>query len=252
MNRLAAAALVATILCALDCSSSSQGGTSSCATNGSCPNRAAPDPAEVMQCESALSDPKCGGAFQIYFDCAFRQEKCTTAGVTDDAATRAAIMANCSTEANAYRSCAGASTTTTCGLTGLAYCTDGHPPCASTNCCDPATNKCRGLGEACTGAGTVCAANQCAACGAPGQPCCHIEGTNPNPCPSGGCCNYSAGQQGGSCIAEGGQCDAPGPNTTEKVCRSGSCITCGGSFGYCCAGAKCMGANMTCTSGMCR
>jgi hypothetical protein len=76
--------------------------------------------------------------------------------------------------------------------------------------------------------------------------------TQPNPCPSGGCCNYANGQMGGSCIAEGGQCEAPGPNSTEMVCRSGSCITCGSELGYCCAGSKCNVPSNVCSGGTCR
>jgi hypothetical protein len=230
------------------------GPNGACYSNGSCPNRVPPSPSDVSLCLSALRDSKCGAEFQVYLNCALREEKCTPEGVTDDEATGTAIATNCSAAVAAYRACGGViSMGTTCGLGGLPCCTDGSPPCASTGCCDPTTNECRGQGEACTAASTVCSSNQCSSCGAPGQPCCQVYGTTqPNPCPSGGCCNYAYGQMGGACIAEGGQCEAPGPNTTETVCRSGSCITCGSELGYCCAANKCDDPGNVCSGGTCR
>jgi hypothetical protein len=56
------------------------------------------------------------------------------------------------------------------------------------------------------------------------------------------------GELGGMCIAEGGQCDAPGPMTVETVCRMKSCITCGSELGMCCAGNKCNDPNTVCTA----
>ena len=254
--RFAPAVLIAgATFVAAACSSddSGSGGGGICASDGNCPNRAPPSPSSVSRCQDALGDAKCGSLFRAYFDCAIQQEKCNAEGVTDDPATRAAITANCADSITAYRACGGTiSTETTCGLTGLPCCTDGSPPCASTGCCDPGTNKCRGQGEACTAASSVCSANQCSACGAPGRPCCQVYGTTqPNPCPSGGCCDYSAGQLGGSCIPEGGQCDAPGPNTTETVCHSGSCMTCGSELGTCCAGNTCKVAGNVCSGTTC-
>jgi hypothetical protein len=137
-------------------------------------------------------------------------------------------------------------------LTGLPCCTDGSAPCASTGCCDPGTNECIGLGTACTEPTSVCAANTCSPCGAPGEPCCPTFGTtNPDPCPLGGCCNYATDANGAQCIAEGGQCDAPGPNAVETVCNSGSCITCGSEFGLCCAGGTCNAPNTRCSGTTC-
>jgi len=253
-SKLWSVTAVAIVLVAvLDCSGSGSNGGASCSTNGSCPNSPPPTASDISKCERLVGDAKCGTSFQTYFNCALAQEKCTPAGVTDDAATKTAITMNCAGVAAAYQSCAGTSSTTTmCGLGGLACCTDGSPPCASTGCCDPATNKCRGLGEACTAGGTVCGGNQCTACGAPGQPCCTLFNvTQPMPCPGGGCCNYANGQAGAMCIAEGGQCDAPGPMTTETVCRSNSCITCGGDFGMCCAGNKCTAPNVCSANSTC-
>jgi hypothetical protein len=240
----------------LACSSTGTGGGVSCMSKGLCTNDPPPTASEVSQCEALASNAKCGALFQSYLDCAYQQDKCTAAGVTDDAATQAAIQANCASQASAYRSCSGTvSTGPMCGYTGEACCTTGTP-CMSTNCCDPATNKCTGEGESCTAAGSVCSGNQCQACGAPGQPCCStLNMAQPMPCPSGGCCNYSAAALGGTCIAEGGQCDAPGPMSIETVCRMGSCITCGTTLSDCCAGNKCtdpmtycMTSNGTCMS----
>jgi hypothetical protein len=240
-----------TVFGVLACSGGSSNTSAICTSKGSCPNSAPPTPSEMAKCQGIVGDPKCGDAFLIYFDCAAKQEKCTAAGVTDDGATRAAIAANCAEQAASYRSCAGGSSPppAMCGFTGLSCCTDGSPPCASTACCDPTTNKCQGPGSACTATGTVCAANQCVACGAPGEPCCQIFGTTEtNACPRGGCCNYAAGEAGGSCIAEGGMCDSPGPMSVETVCRSGSCITCGSTLGSCCARNKCADANTVCSA----
>jgi len=247
-----ATSITAALVVAAGCSSSDSGGI--CSSAGSCPNATPPTSSEVAQCNNLAGDAKCGGVFQMYFNCASAQERCTTQGVTDDAATKSAIEANCATEVAAYKSCtSGTTMSKTCGFSGAACCTDGSPPCASTNCCDPATNKCHGAGEACIADGTVCAAGQCTSCGAPGQPCCTIIGmTQPDGCPRGGCCDYAHGESGGTCHPEGGQCDAPGPNTTETVCRNKSCITCGGFGGYCCADNKCTEAGTTCnTSAMC-
>lgn len=247
--KIASLTLAGVLLGLIACSGSSSGTAPSCASKGSCPNSPAPSSSDVAQCQSFLADPKCGAAFETYFACAATQEKCTVAGITDDAATTAAIGAHCAGEASAYKACLGNTTPTApaCGFTGEACCTSGAP-CASTACCDPGTGKCLGAGEACTTPSTVCSAGQCLACGAPAEPCCSILGmTQPNGCPGGGCCNYAAGELGGACIAEGGQCNVPGPTSAETVCHTGSCITCGSSFGSCCAGNKCTDANTACS-----
>ncbi|HEY2407352.1 MAG TPA: hypothetical protein VGI10_15180 [Polyangiaceae bacterium] len=255
MNRFTIFAVIAGLWALGACSSSNSSGTgdASCTFKGSCPNSPAPSASNVLQCQSLLADPKCGSLYRVYLDCAFAQEKCNAAGVTDDVATKAAIMANCGAQSAQAEACSGMTQTPTCGYEGAPCCTDGSAPCVATVCCDQATNKCLGPGVACTASGTVCSAGQCGACGAPGQPCCNIiDQTTPNPCPAGGCCNYSAGELGGTCIAEGGQCEAPGPQSTETVCRSGDCVTCGSTLDTCCADGKCSDANATCTNDMCK
>ncbi len=237
------------VLGVLACSSSSSGTRASCTNKGSCPNSAAPTASEIARCQSLVGDPKCGASFQVYLDCAAAHEQCTAAGVTDDAATKAAIGANCAELAAAYQSCAGASLPPppTCGFDGLACCTGGGPPCASTACCDPATNKCQGPGSACTATNTVCVSNQCVACGAPGEPCCQIFGTmQTNACPLGGCCYYAAGTAAGACFAEGEKCETG--SSAETVCRSGKCSTCGTTLDACCAGSKCTSPNTVCSA----
>jgi hypothetical protein len=128
---------------ALGCSSS--GGTNaSCSSKGLCPNDTPPTPSEVSQCQSLVGDSKCGGLFQTYFDCAYAQQKCASDGTLDGPATQAAIKASCAEQIASYQGCSGSTSTThTCGYDSLPCCTSG-PACASTGCCDPATNKCVG------------------------------------------------------------------------------------------------------------
>lgn len=228
---------------------SGSAGTVSCSSKGLCPNDTPTTASDISQCQSLVSNVKCGALFQSYFDCAYEQQKCAGDGTLDGTSTEAAIKSNCASQVTAYQACSGAaSMTPTCGYAGTACCASG-PACASGTCCDPATSQCLSPGAACMAAGTVCSAGQCQACGAPGEPCCaYFEMPQANPCPAGGCCNYAQGQTGGECIAVGGQCDDPDSGSAETVCQAGSCITCGTSFGACCAGGKCTEANAACVS----
>lgn len=253
LRRILGGALLSVISCSSDTNSgahTNSGPHASCTSNGSCPNRAPPTQSEITQCQARVGDAKCGAAFQTYFDCAARVEVCTDAGVTDDAATKSAIAANCGFEAAAYRSCAGnSSPQPTCGYSGADCCTDGSAPCISTACCDPATHKCRGPGDSCTADHTVCVANQCVACGAPGNPCCQIFGTTQtNACPFGGCCYYGQGQAAGACLAEGAQCRAATAMSGETVCHAGTCTACGTTLDPCCAGSQCTSPNSVCST----
>ena len=226
---------------------SGSGSSGSCASaGGSCPQDPPATASELSQCESLTSDPKCGAAFQAYFDCGLSQDKCTASGVTDDAASQTAIEANCASQEAAYKACAGATSQPTCGENEQACCTTGAP-CDGGACCDPATNKCQPSSSSCTAANTVCMSNSCQACGSPGQLCCPtLNQTNPMPCPGGGCCNYAEGELGGMCIAEGGQCQAGTATSLAMVCHMASCITCGDSYGTCCADGACSAAQTYC------
>jgi hypothetical protein len=235
---------------ALGCSSSSGGGAS-CSSKGLCPNDTPPTPSDISQCQSLIGDSKCGGLFRAYFDCAYAQQKCASDGTLDGPTTQDAITANCAQQIASYQSCSGTtSTTPTCGYDELPCCTSG-PACASTACCDPATNECVGPGSACTTTDTVCVSSTCEACGAAGQTCCPTFGMpNPDPCPAGGCCHYTQ-PGGGVCIAEGGQCDVPDDGGAAVICHAGSCTACGSMGGPCCANATCTESGTLCAGGTC-
>ncbi len=240
------AAAVALAL-ALGCSSSG-GSNVSCSSKGACPNDTPPTASDINQCDGLVGDPKCGGLFQAYFDCAYGQQQCASDGTLDDQSTQAAIEAHCAAQIASYQRCSGStSTKPTCGYEQGPCCTSG-PACVSTGCCDPATNKCVGPGSACSTTETLCAGGACGACGAPGQPCCPTSGVpNPDPCPTGGCCHYT-GPGSGVCVAEGGECEPADAGSPAIVCHAGTCSACGTFSAPCCPGATCWSGTLCDTS----
>ena len=245
-------ASMASLGIALGCSGSG-GGNVSCTAKGLCPNDTPPTPSDITQCDGLVGDPKCGGLFQSYYNCAYAQQQCATDGTLDGTATQTAIEAHCAPQVAEYQSCSGTTSTTqmhTCGYEQLPCCTSG-PACTSTLCCDPTSNQCIGSGSACTATNSICVASTCEACGAAGQPCCPTFGMpNPDPCPAGGCCHYTQ-PGGGVCIADGGQCDVPDDGGAAVICHAGSCAACGSMGGPCCANATCTESGTLCSGGTC-
>jgi hypothetical protein len=229
-------------LVAVACTSSSTSGTSNCSSPPACRNDPPPSASEIGQCEALASSATCGAVFQQYLDCASTQLKCTSAGLTDDAATTAAIGANCASPAAAYKRCAAGAA---CGQFDEACCTGGAQPCA-TGCCDPQTNRCLDAGMTCSMANTVCQGTTCASCGAPGEPCC---GTT---CPVSGCCDNPQQTLGaGTCVADGAACRSLPDAGGSLFCAQGSCSSCGTVSISCCPGNVCTAASALCSGGFC-
>jgi hypothetical protein len=233
-------ALLAGGVVALACSGS---GSSSCSSKSRCVNDPPPTDSEVRQCESLANDGKCGALFRTYLACAFTQEKCTAAGVVDEAATRTAILANCATQVNAYQSCTSAAPR--CGQAGQACCADATP-CLG-GCCDPGTQTCVLALAACSGAGQHCSLGTCVVCGAPGQPCCGSL------CVDGACCTSNTLTPPGTCVAPGAMCPIEGDagGGGAACMANGVCQSCGARDANCCPGDVCLAPNTQCNVGYC-
>jgi hypothetical protein len=248
------AALGAGLVLLFACSGGSGGSGSAagfCSSKGACANDPAPTQSDITECTALWNDPACGALFQTYVACAAPQEKCTSAGTVDDAATKSAIQAACAAQIANYQSCTNAGPA--CGTIGEACCS-GATPCNG-GCCDPGTQKCVGFLQPCSTPGERCSTSACLACGSPGQPCC--DGDCDNGCCIGQGSDAGAGDAGSSdagvCVAAGGSCRAFGnlPGVCSYTAPHGYCDMCGLTSSPCCPGGTCQ-AGLTCTGTMCQ
>ncbi len=221
--------------------SGSSGSGASCSTADPCPKDPPPTAQDISECQQL--ENKCSG-FAAYYDCAFAQIKCTTAGTLDDQATQQAIAANCQTQAQGVRGCvissggfdggSGFDSAPLCGFSGEACCATGTP--CQGGCCDTSSH-CVATDEQCAGGASVCmGSGACQPCGAPGQACCPGDS-----CASGGCCDLSASPT--TCVASGSSCAPVGSNAT--MCTGSFCELCGSDAEPCCPGRACPGSTST-------
>jgi hypothetical protein len=209
------------------CSGSSGGGVS-CSNLDPCPKDPPLSQSEIAQCQSLVSHCP---AYQAYLNCAVVQIKCTSGGTLDNAASSAAVQANCTSQASGASGCAvsvGFDAGTNCGYAGGSCCATGTA--CQDGCCDPSAKQCVVNGEQCAGGASVCSNGSCQACGGAGQPCCSDR------CNGGACCDISSATP--TCVAAGALCAPLG--TRMEVCTStGSCESCGGDLEPCCPGKLC-------------
>jgi hypothetical protein len=97
---LCAAGLLGAAAIGAGCSSSSSsgGGGASCTSSSKCSADPAPTSAEIMQCQMAQSDSKCGSDFTALLNCAYANQTCDSSGHTMQTTA-------CNTQAMTYATC---------------------------------------------------------------------------------------------------------------------------------------------------
>jgi len=97
-----------------DASNNGSSGTNNALASGQCPpvgsmicpNDPAATQSDVDSCAKSLSDASCGSVYKNYLECAGQNVKCDSSGQSDSTS----IQSACTTQAQAYETCAGADT----------------------------------------------------------------------------------------------------------------------------------------------